>query len=147
GGPDGDPPRGAAGHPDRDSRGAGAGGGRDGAAPVHRLQQPLLVDPPRPADRVSHGAGVHLRDFTVRGLAPAGVGGRDRPHRRHPGLLAPGARRDPAPGEDASRMIKDAVMPGVRIAAPARAKTAPPPAVGAAPMVEIDRLSLSYGAA
>ena len=44
-------------------------------------------------------------------------------------------------------MMKDAVMTGIRIAAPARARTAPPPDAGALPMVEIERLSLRYGQA
>ena len=42
-------------------------------------------------------------------------------------------------------MTKAAVMTGIRIAAPARARTAPPPDAGASPMVEIERLSLHYG--
>jgi phosphate transport system ATP-binding protein len=44
-------------------------------------------------------------------------------------------------------MMKEAVMTGIRIAAPARARTAPPPDSGALPMVEIERLSLRYGQA
>jgi len=44
-------------------------------------------------------------------------------------------------------MMKEAVMTGIRIAAPARARTAPPPAAGVAPIVEIERLSLRYGQA
>jgi phosphate transport system ATP-binding protein len=44
-------------------------------------------------------------------------------------------------------MMKEAVMTGIRIAAPARARTAPPPAEGVTPMVEIERLSLRYGQA
>jgi phosphate transport system ATP-binding protein len=42
-------------------------------------------------------------------------------------------------------MIKEAVMPAIRITAPARERAAPPPDVDAAPAVEIDRLSLRYG--
>jgi phosphate transport system ATP-binding protein len=42
-------------------------------------------------------------------------------------------------------MTKAAVMTGIRIAAPARARTAPPSAADASPMVEIERLSLHYG--
>jgi len=44
-------------------------------------------------------------------------------------------------------MMKEAVMTGIRIASPARARTAPPLAAGVSPMVEIERLSLRYGQA
>jgi phosphate transport system ATP-binding protein len=43
-------------------------------------------------------------------------------------------------------MMKDAVMPGIRIATDARTRAADPPAAGCVPMVEIDGLSLHYGA-
>ena len=51
------------------------------------FEQPLLVHRPDPADRVAHGADLHLRDRPVRRLASAGVGGRARAGEPRPDLL------------------------------------------------------------
>ena len=63
------------GHRHRHRARAGAHRRRDGAAALHVLQQPLLHDEPAAADRVAHRAGLHLRHFAVRRLAPAGWAG------------------------------------------------------------------------
>ena len=53
------------------------------------------------ADLVADGAGVHLRDLTLRGLAPAGLGRRARARDHRARLLAARALRHPAPRGDA----------------------------------------------
>src|SRR5271169_867261 len=62
-------------HSNRDSAGAGAGGGRDGAATVHGLRKPLLEPGVGSADSIVAGDDLHLRGVTVRGLASTSVGG------------------------------------------------------------------------
>ena len=86
---------GAAGHHHRHRARAGPHRGRDGAAAVHGVQQPVFHDQPDAADLVDHGAGLHLRHLAVRRLAPAGVGRRARPRHDRAALLgaAPGLRQ------------------------------------------------------
>ena len=71
--------------------------GGDGAAAVHGVQQPVLLDQPQAADLVAHRAGLHLRDRAVRGLAPPGVGRRAGAGVDRADLLAARAPRDPPP--------------------------------------------------
>ena len=75
------PAGGAAGHHHRRRAGARPHRRRDGAAALHRVQQPLLHDQARPADRLADRAGLHLRDLALRGLAPPGLGRRARARR------------------------------------------------------------------
>ena len=56
----------AAGHHDRHPRLARAHRGRDGAAPLHVLFEPILVDDALAADRVPDRAGLHVRDLSLR---------------------------------------------------------------------------------
>ena len=65
--------------------------GRDGAAPVHGVRQPVLVARAGAADRGDAAADLQLRDQPLRRVARAGVGGRARaaaphlrPQRRRP---------------------------------------------------------------
>src|ERR1700757_4115911 len=58
----------------RDLAGASAGGGRDGAAAVHRAREPLLESGLEPAHGLPARNDLHLRTITVRGLASPGVG-------------------------------------------------------------------------
>ncbi len=65
---------------------------RNGAAALHRLQQPLLQHQPHAADLVADRADLHLRHLALRGLAPPGLGGRARARvNRACSLLAAGA--------------------------------------------------------
>ena len=66
----------AAGHRDRLLLAVGARRRRNGAAAVHGAGQPVHRTRPGPADGGAAADGLHLRDRPVRGVAPAGVGGR-----------------------------------------------------------------------
>ncbi len=67
-------PGGAARHLHRHPAGPCAHRGRNGAAALHRLQQPLLQHRRRPADRNADRPGLHLRHLALPGLASPGVG-------------------------------------------------------------------------
>ena len=85
-----------AGDPHRRRAGAGAHRRGDGAAALHRVQQPVLQHQPHPTDLVADGAGVHLRHLAVRRLASPGVGRRARARHHRAALLAPRAIGDTA---------------------------------------------------
>jgi hypothetical protein len=76
---------------------AGADRRRNGAAPVHGIQQPVLLAQPQAADLDAHRASVHLRDRSVRRLASAGVGRRPRSRLDRTRVLAARASGDAAP--------------------------------------------------
>ena len=81
--------------------------GRDGAAALHRLQQPLLEHEPDAADLLADRADLHVRHLAVRRLAPPGVGGRAGARDDRPGLLAARAPRHAAARADARRTVID----------------------------------------
>src|SRR5208283_4185885 len=54
--------------------GGGPSLGRDGAAAVYRVWQPVLVNLAVSSDQYADGSGLHLRHFAVCRLAAAGVG-------------------------------------------------------------------------
>jgi ABC-type phosphate transport system, permease component len=83
------PAGGAARDCDRRRAGAGSNRRRDGAAVVHRVQQPVLLDQPEATDLVADGAGLYLRDRPLRGLASSGVGRRARARLDRADLFAP----------------------------------------------------------
>ena len=90
-------PAGQAGNRRRHPAVAGARGGRDRAAPLHRVRQSLLERGVARADRVAAGHDLHLRHLALRRLAPSGVGGgphaaRDGPRRQRPGSRGVAAR-------------------------------------------------------
>src|SRR5262249_17866049 len=88
---------GVARHRDRAPPLARARRGRDGTAPLHGAEQPVLEPGVDAADGIIAGHDLHLRDRPVRGLAPAGVGRRARAPR-------PRARNEgPRPGQHARR--------------------------------------------
>jgi hypothetical protein len=62
----------------------GARGGRNGATPLHQLQQPLLESGNQPRDGVTARHDLQLRSRSERRLAQAGVGGRVRAPDAHP---------------------------------------------------------------
>ncbi len=67
---------GVVGNHDRRNPGGCARLGRDGAAAVHGVRQPVLVDVAVSSDQHADGPGLHLCHFAVCRLAAAGVGGR-----------------------------------------------------------------------
>ena len=70
-----EPEDGVAGHYHGLHAGVCAGGGRDGAAAVYGVRQPVLELQAERADRGAAAADLCLRDLAVRRVAPAGVGG------------------------------------------------------------------------
>src|SRR5262249_11410193 len=81
-------------HHRRDAR-ARADCRRNGAAPLHRVQQPVLLDEAVAAHFVVDGPGVHLRRHAIRGLAPPGLGGSAGPGLDRARLLHSGPPRHP----------------------------------------------------
>src|SRR5256886_2299329 len=99
-------PHGARGDRHRLPRGHRAHRGGNRAAPVHRARQPQLQHQCAAADADPVAADLHLRDGAVRGVAPPGVGGGDRPH----GAGAAAGRRGPV--GDPARPWRRPLTPG-----------------------------------
>ncbi len=89
-------------------------GGGDRAPALHLVQQPVLEHQPAPAHLVADRAGVHVRDLAVRGLAPAGVGGRARAGDRwcSRARCSPGSRRGGSSGCTSGGDVTFAVSSG-----------------------------------
>ena len=83
-------------HRHRHHAGARTHRGRNGAAAVHGVQQPVFHHEADAADRVADRAGVQLCDFALSGLASPGVGGGPRPGDDRVRVFAAGAGRDQA---------------------------------------------------
>ena len=101
---------GAVGNRHRRDSGRRARGGRDGAAAVHGVRQPLLVDLAVSSDQYADGAGLHLRDFAVCRLAAAGVGGRAGADGDYPGARVGRAMGDGRGGEGAKVAMPDKLV-------------------------------------
>jgi ABC-type phosphate transport system permease subunit len=71
-------------HPYRHPAGGGAHQRRDGAAVVHRAEQPILEPRSECADGEPAGRHLPVRAEPLRGLAPSCLGGRPADHRCHP---------------------------------------------------------------
>src|ERR1051326_2986660 len=119
----GDLPGGAPGHAHGRDAGGRAHRRRNGAAPLHRAQQPVLVDQHERADGEPAGRHLPVRPLALRRLAEPRLGG-GAPHHRHD-PLSQHPRATPRQLEQLQKMPMDLSPPP-----PAR-----PPTLGA-PLVK-----------